>query len=58
MSRLRASPTTDGRQSGPASVCVDGVWQGVMQELDDARLLESDESFAHASFTPAHKGGA
>jgi transposase len=33
------------------------VWQIVVEELDEAKLLDTDELFADATFTPAQKGG-
>jgi hypothetical protein len=34
------------------------VWQLVVEELDDAGVLNTDELFADATFTPAQKGGS
>jgi transposase len=32
------------------------VWQIVVEELDEAKLLDTDELFADATFSPAQKG--
>jgi len=33
------------------------VWQIVVEELEEAKLLDTEELFADATFTPAQKGG-